>query len=261
MTASPTPHYSLGSTDAEHERLICQASLLAPLTERLFREAAIGPGQRVLDLGSGVGDVAMLVAQLIGPSGEVVGVERDAHSIARARARAAEAGLRNVSFTESDVSQIANTKPFDAAVKERGYESVADLKKNEISRLPDKPAEKKFDYEAEKVFDKPDSAKLKNDKFLNDAGNFLQKNRFGVVAVVAYMDMKGDAQQDRLLTEARAMVVRDYLVKNFRLEDTRIKTIGLGKSDKVAEGGSVEILLYPEGSTTAQRSGTPSQLE
>ena len=117
MTASgPTSDYSLGSTDAEHERLIWQASRLAPLTERLFREAGIGPCQRVLDLGSGVGDVAMLVARLVGPSGEVVGVERDMHSIARARARVAEAGLRNVSFTESDVNQIANDKPFDAAV-------------------------------------------------------------------------------------------------------------------------------------------------
>jgi SAM-dependent methyltransferase len=117
MTASgPTPHYALGSTDAEHERLIWQASRLAPLTERLFREAGIGPGQRVLDLGSGVGDVAMLVARLVGPSGEIVGAERDTRSIARARARVAEAGLHNVSFTESDVNHIANHKPFDAAV-------------------------------------------------------------------------------------------------------------------------------------------------
>jgi outer membrane protein OmpA-like peptidoglycan-associated protein len=43
------------------------------------------------------------------------------------------------------------------------------------------------------------------------------------------------------------MVVRDYLVKNFKVKDTPIKTIGLGKSDTVADGGSVEILVYPEG--------------
>jgi ubiquinone/menaquinone biosynthesis C-methylase UbiE len=72
---NPVSPYALGSTDAEHERLIRQAARLAPLTERLFREAGIGPGQRVLDLGSGVGDVAMLVARLVGPSGEVVGIE------------------------------------------------------------------------------------------------------------------------------------------------------------------------------------------
>ena len=55
--------YLLGNTDAEHERLIRQAGRLAPVTERFFREAGIGSGQRVLELGSGVGDVAMLVAR------------------------------------------------------------------------------------------------------------------------------------------------------------------------------------------------------
>src|SRR5258708_36569471 len=101
MTASgPTSHYSLGSTDAEHERLIWQAARLAPLTERFFREAGIGPGQRVLDIGSGVGDVAMLAAKLVGPSGEVVGVERDPRSIARARSRVSEAGLHTLTLTQ-----------------------------------------------------------------------------------------------------------------------------------------------------------------
>jgi ubiquinone/menaquinone biosynthesis C-methylase UbiE len=87
MTPSSPSDYALGSTDAEHERLIRQGVVLAPLTERLFREAGIGPGQRVLDVGSGVGDVAMLAASLVGQSGEVVGIERDPRSIARARRR------------------------------------------------------------------------------------------------------------------------------------------------------------------------------
>jgi ubiquinone/menaquinone biosynthesis C-methylase UbiE len=113
---TPPSQYALGSTDEEHERLVQQAARLAPCTERFLREAGIGTGQRVLDLGSGVGDVAMLVASLVGPSGEVVGVERDTRSIARAKARVAEAGLHNVSFTQSDVSQITACKRFDAAV-------------------------------------------------------------------------------------------------------------------------------------------------
>ncbi len=116
MTSHPSSNYALGSTDAEHERLIWQAARVAPTTERLFREAGIGPGQRVLDIGSGVGDVAMLAAKLVGPAGEVVGIERDPKSIARARARVAEAGLLNVSFTQTDVSQIPDSKPFDASV-------------------------------------------------------------------------------------------------------------------------------------------------
>jgi ubiquinone/menaquinone biosynthesis C-methylase UbiE len=113
---SPTSQYALGNTDAEHQRLIRQATWLAAHTERLFRESGIGPGQRVLDLGSGVGDVALIAARLVGPSGEVVGIERDPRSIALAAARMAEEDLRNVSFTQSDAAQIPGDKHFDAAV-------------------------------------------------------------------------------------------------------------------------------------------------
>jgi len=108
--------YVLGYTDAEQERLIRQAAKLAPITERLFREAGIERGFRVLDLGSGLGDVSMLLARLVGPSGQVVGIERDAASIERARARIAAAGFRNVSFLNTDVNKIVTDQAFDAAV-------------------------------------------------------------------------------------------------------------------------------------------------
>ena len=93
-----------------------QAALIAPYTERLFREAGIGMGHRVLDLGSGMGDVSMLVAGLVGVSGEVVGIERDAASIERAHARVARAGFRNVTFLKTDANEIVIDKRFDAVV-------------------------------------------------------------------------------------------------------------------------------------------------
>jgi phospholipid/cholesterol/gamma-HCH transport system substrate-binding protein len=136
--------------------------------------------------------------------------------------------------------------------KERGYQSAADLKKNEIRQLPSVPVEKKFTYPASKIFDKSDTAKLKDEKLLNDSGVYLEHNRFGVAVVAAYTDMKGDSEKDRLLTEARSMVVRDYLVKNFKLQDERIKTIGLGKSPQAPEGGSMEVLIYSEGTPVAE---------
>src|SRR5262245_55815298 len=108
--------YALGTTEAEYERLIRQAACLAPLTQRLFIDAGIGPGQRVLELGSGVGDVAMLAARLVGPDGEVIGLERDPRSIARARTRARNLGFSNVSFLECDVSQVKSARPFDAVL-------------------------------------------------------------------------------------------------------------------------------------------------
>ena len=116
ITNQAVADYVLGYTDSEQERLIRQAAIIGPITERLFREAGIGAGQRVLDLGSGMGDVAMLVAQLVGPLGDVVGVERDPNSIARAETRVAAAGLHNVSFFNTDVNNIVTDQLFDAVV-------------------------------------------------------------------------------------------------------------------------------------------------
>jgi SAM-dependent methyltransferase len=57
----------------------------------------------------------MLVARLVGPSGEVVAIEPDPKSIAKAHARVTEACFHNVSFNESNVDEILDGKPFDAA--------------------------------------------------------------------------------------------------------------------------------------------------
>ena|SRR5687768_7852182 len=90
------------------------------------------------------------------------------------------------------------------------------------------------------------AAKLKNQKMLDDAGRFLESNAFGLAVAVGYSGMKGDSEEAQVLTQARAMVVRDYLVKNFKMDDTRFKTRGLGKQDimDAGEGGKIEILVY-----------------
>src|SRR5258706_19789 len=109
-------HYALGSTDAEQARLIRQAALLAPFTERFFRGAGIGPGQGVWDLGCGVGGGAWGAAKLGGSGGGGGGGGRGPRSIAGAGPRVAGAGLRNVTFTKPDFSKFPASKPFDAAV-------------------------------------------------------------------------------------------------------------------------------------------------
>src|SRR5882757_4413644 len=114
--------------------------------------------------------------------------------------------------------------------RKRGYEDSEELRAHEIARLPAEPAVKKFEYAATKIFDKPDTAKLKNQKALDEAGRFLETNKFGLAVVAAATGMKGDTEKSRLLTEARSMVVRDYITRNFKFDDTRLKTIGLGKS-------------------------------
>jgi outer membrane protein OmpA-like peptidoglycan-associated protein len=131
--------------------------------------------------------------------------------------------------------------------KKRGYEDAGDLTKYQIAMLPAEPSVKSFSYQNTQIFDKPDTAKLKNYKVLNEAGKYLEQNKFGLVVVASSAGMKGDSEKDRVLTEARAMVVRDYLVKNFKLEDTLIKTIGLGKATTASEESKLDILVYPVG--------------
>ena len=116
MTPERHSDYLLGNIDEEHERLIRQAARLTPVTEAFFREAGIAAGQRVLEVGSGVGDVTLLLARLVGPTGAVVSVERDAKSIARARSRVTEASLLNITFREGDLTECTLDGVFDAVV-------------------------------------------------------------------------------------------------------------------------------------------------
>ena len=110
------PTYALGRSHEEHKRLTEQDAILRPMTERLFREAGIEQGMRVLDVGSGVGDVAFLAAELVGPKGEVVGIDLDGSALEKARERARLLGLSNVTFVEGDIRQTELVGDFDAAV-------------------------------------------------------------------------------------------------------------------------------------------------
>jgi SAM-dependent methyltransferase len=110
------PTYALGRSNDEHARLTEQANFLRPLTHRFFTKAGIAPGMKVLDVGSGVGDVAFLLAALVGPDGMVVGVDMDATALEKARTRAEQLKLRNVEFVHGDIRTTPLSGPFDAAV-------------------------------------------------------------------------------------------------------------------------------------------------
>jgi ubiquinone/menaquinone biosynthesis C-methylase UbiE len=108
--------YLLGHSQAEVRRLIKQAAILRATTERLLRSAGIQRGMRVLDLGCGAGDVSMLAGELVGASGSVVGIDRNAQVIAVAMERAKAAGFLHVDFTEASVDTFADSVPFDLVI-------------------------------------------------------------------------------------------------------------------------------------------------
>src|SRR5260221_1740276 len=108
--------YVLGHSERELARLGAQARVVDPITRRFLVQAGIDSGMRVLDVGSGTGDVAFLAAELIGGTGEVVGLDRSLAALTVARARAEERGLANVSFLEGDAASTAFAHPFDAAI-------------------------------------------------------------------------------------------------------------------------------------------------
>jgi SAM-dependent methyltransferase len=108
--------YQLGSDAAELVRLDLQGRVLAPATRTILDTAGVSRDMRVLDLGSGAGDVAFAAAELAGPAGEVVGIDQSPDSVAKATARAAERDLSNVRFMVGDIHDRAPDGPFDAII-------------------------------------------------------------------------------------------------------------------------------------------------
>lgn len=125
MTEEPEEKRSLETTGITLPRM---AAFYDPLIwlltlgrERRFRReilelAGIGPGERVLDVGCGTGTLALMARELVGPAGEVVGVDATPQMIRRAR-RKARRQRADVRFDEGLVEALpAADASFDLAL-------------------------------------------------------------------------------------------------------------------------------------------------
>ncbi len=108
--------YELGHSDREVKRLWLQAQLVDPFTRQFFRDAGVSKGMRVLDVGSGAGDTALVVAELVGDSGEVLGIDRAPMAVAAAQSRIKTLGKHNISFRQGDLDALEAAETFDAVV-------------------------------------------------------------------------------------------------------------------------------------------------
>ena len=116
MSAQSAAEYPLGYSHIELQRLIRQSEIYAEFTEDVLRRAGLQFGMRVLDAGCGAGDVSLLAARLVGPSGRVTGVDRSPESIALAQRRVEANGQSNISFLVGDLANLTLSESFDALI-------------------------------------------------------------------------------------------------------------------------------------------------
>jgi SAM-dependent methyltransferase len=115
-TADEVAPYALGHSEQELARLERQGEIFAGDTREVLRRAGIAPGMRVLDVGCGIGDVALIAGEMVGPSGSVVGIDRAAGALPLAEARARHLDYDWVSFRDADLYAFEPDGKFDALV-------------------------------------------------------------------------------------------------------------------------------------------------
>jgi 2-polyprenyl-3-methyl-5-hydroxy-6-metoxy-1,4-benzoquinol methylase len=108
--------YYLGHSQLELDRLMAEAVVLRPITERLLLKAGLRPGMRVLDIGCGIGDVSLLAAERVGSSGFVVGIDIAEKAVTLARHRAEEFGFENMAFHLAGDTDGTEIEPFDFVI-------------------------------------------------------------------------------------------------------------------------------------------------
>ncbi len=108
--------YTMGRSEGETQRLIEQSQLYDRVTRRLLHQTGLSDGMKVLDIGSGAGDVALTAGEIVGPSGHVVGIDMNPTILETARGRAEALGYSHVEFIAGDVTEIELQDDFDMVI-------------------------------------------------------------------------------------------------------------------------------------------------
>lgn len=162
-----------------------------------------------------------------------------------AHATLAQAKVGVTAFQEN-MQALKRSFFFRDYFKDRGYTEVSELMQWEIEKMPVAVPIKKFLFLAQDLFTKPNTSKLSGKKKLKEVGAYLELQPFGLVVVQAFSRQAGGHESNLTLTQAQAVVVRNYLAENYELDDTKLKTKGMGEGE-VSEPGRehwVEISVF-----------------
>jgi SAM-dependent methyltransferase len=107
------PGYAIRGGDEGKRRLDLLAQVMGPTTSALLAEVGVPAGATCLDLGCGGGHVSRCLAELVGPTGRVVGLDLDSVKLAAARNDAARAGHRNLEFRTANVLEWSEPDTYD----------------------------------------------------------------------------------------------------------------------------------------------------
>ena len=159
------------------------------------------------------------------------------------------AAMAGVTSFKENMEALKHNFFLKGFFKNRGYYDSSELTKHAIAKLPERTPQQSFAFDGKDLFTKADTAKIQKEKLLNEVGTYLENNPFGLAIVVAQTGLQGSKEDNRTLSQARAMVVRQYLAQKFRIDDTRIKTLGLGEEGQTTldRNGRVSIVIYPGG--------------
>jgi len=168
-----------------------------------------------------------------------------------ARKTVTQARVGVTAFTEN-MQALKQNFLFRGYFKDRGYLDATELTKWELETIPAAQPMRKFVLASDDLFEKPATVKLKDKQRLNEVGAYLEKNPFSLVLVQAFTGLAGDHDENLVLTQAQAMVVRNYLADKFEFDDSKLKTKGMGEVPATTPGQThwIEISVYaPEGGT------------
>jgi len=98
---SPAGKYTLATGKAAARRLHILHNIFSPVARRVLVEAGVAPGMSVADFGCGVGATTRMLAEMVGPSGRVTGIDLSAEQLGEAQALCAAEGLQNTTFVEA----------------------------------------------------------------------------------------------------------------------------------------------------------------